>query len=408
MTIKQERELRAQADNGNLEGIRDSIAAGVNPSAADLEGFTPLHYAMNSYPHLPHKEHLATVQLLVESGADIHASSREGQTPLHNAAAAGLSSVVRYLHQGGAEIDTSLSGGDNVLFAIADHLENRPLNYQVTIIRDGRRVTLTDRDEIRAEIGSHPDDEVDEYMEIVQYLIDNGISLDRCAIDSGQTPLFSAAGAGSDGMVQIILAQAGIDLNIRDKWGLAPLHYASRHGHERAVQLLLEAGADPNSAESYGFTPLHEAAENGRLDVARLLVQHGADIDPGLVKSYAPYQLGDTPLHIARAKGETELAEFLEQERHAGDRQILEKIIAALGRIGSELSAEDHMRDYDPWLPISRQEESIRALLSGLSASFRQQHASLVQTMATSPNMLYLDWWGLRDRLNELFDSPGQ
>ena len=91
-----------------------------------------------------------------------------------------------------------------------------------------------------------------------------------------------------------------------------------------------------------------------------------------------------------------------------GDRQILKEIIAALGRIGSELSADDHMRDYNAWPAIGRQEENIRALLLQLSANFRQEHASLVQTMATSPNMLYLDWWGLRDRLNELIDLPRQ
>lgn len=91
-----------------------------------------------------------------------------------------------------------------------------------------------------------------------------------------------------------------------------------------------------------------------------------------------------------------------------GDRRILQEIIAALCRIGSELSAEDHLRDYDAWSAIGRQEDKIRALLPRLSANFRQEHASLVQTLATSPNMLYLDWWGLRDRLNELFDSLGQ
>ena len=60
-------------------------------------------------------------------------------------------------------------------------------------------------------------------------------------------------------------------------------------------------------------------------------------------------------------KGEREL------RGHAGDRPILAEIIAALGRIGSELSAEDHMRDYNPWPPIGRQEETIRALLLQLS-----------------------------------------
>ena len=102
MNISPERELRLLADSGNLEAMGELLASGADSNAADAEGFAPLHYAMTSYPHQPDKEHLAVVRLLVEANADLDARSANGQTPLSDAASAGLLDVVRYLHQQGA------------------------------------------------------------------------------------------------------------------------------------------------------------------------------------------------------------------------------------------------------------------------------------------------------------------
>ncbi len=50
--------------------------------------------------------------------------------------------------------------------------------------------------------------------------------------------------------------KAGADINHRDRFGLAPILYASMFGSANIVQLLLRNGADPNITDPKGWTPL--------------------------------------------------------------------------------------------------------------------------------------------------------
>ena len=59
---------------GNIEAVKQAIAAGADVNAKDDEGLTPLHYAA----YYSHKE---TVELLITEGADLNAKSY-GETPL--------------------------------------------------------------------------------------------------------------------------------------------------------------------------------------------------------------------------------------------------------------------------------------------------------------------------------------
>ena len=76
------------------------------------------------------------------------------------------------------------------------------------------------------------------------------------------------------------LLEKGIDLNqvIDESSGLHPIHWASEHGNQKAVEILLEAGIDINIVdESFmPHTAMERAAQEGHVDLVKFFVYKGA------------------------------------------------------------------------------------------------------------------------------------
>jgi ankyrin repeat protein len=247
---------------------------------------------------------------LVDQGADITFMDG-GWSVLHLAIQKGLSAWVdRAL---GAGIDPSLplpGNGMTPLHIICEAAEGRPLNFTVTVTRDGEQVTLTEPDEIRAAIGSHPDDEYFEKIGIARRLVEAGADIHALTKD-GQSPLNHASARGITEVVELLL-ECGAKVDEQDRFGLTCLHYAVRKGYGAAVSRLLAAGATPDIGDEYGFTPLHEAAERGRTELVGVLLEAGADRTKGTVKAYKAVPAGTTPADFARLKNQAAAAALLE------------------------------------------------------------------------------------------------
>ena len=63
------------ADRGNIEAVKQHIAAGTDVNAKDGGGWTPLHHAAYG----GHKE---IFEILISKGADVNAKLKGGETPL--------------------------------------------------------------------------------------------------------------------------------------------------------------------------------------------------------------------------------------------------------------------------------------------------------------------------------------
>jgi len=95
--------IHKAAWDGNIEAVKQHIAAGVdvsakkkNSSAVLFEASgTPLHYAST-------KE---IVELLIAKGADVNAKSSDGSTPLHDAAYYGRTIIAELLIAKGADVN---------------------------------------------------------------------------------------------------------------------------------------------------------------------------------------------------------------------------------------------------------------------------------------------------------------
>lgn len=70
-----------------------------------------------------------------------------------------------------------------------------------------------------------------------------------------------------------MLADAGSELNPRNKLGQTPMHIAVRFNRMSVLDVLVERGAHINAAASDGSTPLHLATV---LPVAQALLRLGA------------------------------------------------------------------------------------------------------------------------------------
>ncbi|CAH0059078.1 unnamed protein product [Clonostachys solani] len=68
-------------------------------------------------------------------------------------------------------------------------------------------------------------------------------------------------------------------INQPDRYGMAPIHYASMDGDLEILKMLIWAEADVNISDLDGLTPLMFAALNGHVDCIRLLVDHKCNIE---------------------------------------------------------------------------------------------------------------------------------
>ena len=109
------------------------------------------------------------------------------------------------------------------------------------------------------------------------HLIFGSFEMIEIADNHGDRAIHHAAFGDQPGAIQL-LAQAGADLNARNKQRQTPLHIAVSMGHKMAVEILLQSGCHTSLQDVEGNTPLHDAISKKREDIMQLLLQQGADV----------------------------------------------------------------------------------------------------------------------------------
>ncbi|VUZ38868.1 unnamed protein product [Hymenolepis diminuta] len=94
--------------------------------------------------------------------------------------------------------------------------------------------------------------------------------------------------------VKALLAN-GVDINVTNVDGLTVLHQACIDENYDVVQFLLSNNADVNAQDNEGWTPLHACASCAYPELAKLLLEHGANT--GIVS----FEL-ELPLDVAQGK----------------------------------------------------------------------------------------------------------
>ena len=93
-------------------------------------------------------------------------------------------------------------------------------------------------------------------------------------------PLDFAARLSSVDIINLLI-DGGADINLTDKHGWTPLHWAAHVGKTQNVKYLIEHGPRNfvNKQEEGGWTALHLAARTMHAETAKALIEEGADIN---------------------------------------------------------------------------------------------------------------------------------
>lgn len=255
-------------------------------------------------------ELLATLRLLLQRGyrSSLNKKDKEEQalnrTPLLIAALHPWTESLQILLDSGADLNTQYKNGETILSHIAADKGEQDDALLDVVKRMVSRVVNPYQPEPGKKNALHWAASTGK-VEMVRILLDARPAIRdvEATTDRGRTALhYAAAGDCADDTVVDMLLKAGArhDTNSDGNW--TPLHNAAKHGNLKAVQRLLMAGADPNALLSNRVTPLHWAAANGHEEIVKCFLARRD------VERYKRDALGSTPLIWASQNGHKRIA----------------------------------------------------------------------------------------------------
>jgi len=288
--------------NGNSVVVKGLLDAGAKPNLAKQTGETPLMSCTSAGA-------VDAVEALLASGADVNAKELEQeQTALMWAAAGKRPEVIRLLIARGADVEARSKVMPEPPPYVIDMPENETVlgrNYPATV-----RFAAVTGGFTALHFASQQGD-----PESARYLLEAGADVNSPHPEFG-SPLVIAIASGYEDLAMLLLDN-GADPNIRDAWGIAPLHYAVHKG------VLILNNFMPSETDRFGWTRTNMPA------LVQALLDHGADPDARIEHSYAymdnaflgramsdPSQIdpvGATPLLVAAASGDLESMHILEE-----------------------------------------------------------------------------------------------
>ena len=220
---------------GNIEAVKQHLAAGTDVNTKNRMGWTPLHNAAG----VGQKE---TVKLLITRGANVNAKDKDGVTPLDAATGLKQTETASILRKHGGKTKMELEVTEPVA---------EPPTAKAPDISIHDAALVGNIEAVKQHIAASTDVNAKNY--------------------SGGTPLH---GAGTKEVTELLIA-AGADVNAKGLLGMTPLHDATQNGRKEIVKLLIAEGADVNAKDDGGETPLDWAIKRKDTETADLLRKHG-------------------------------------------------------------------------------------------------------------------------------------
>ena len=96
--------LHRAAAAGDIEAVKQHLAAGTDVNVKDEDGWIPLHYATAN-------DQKETVELLIAEGAEVNVKDKYDGTPLHSATANDHKEIAELLIAEGADVNAKVNDG---------------------------------------------------------------------------------------------------------------------------------------------------------------------------------------------------------------------------------------------------------------------------------------------------------
>ncbi|MDE7265694.1 MAG: ankyrin repeat domain-containing protein, partial [Clostridia bacterium] len=261
---------------------------GADSGLCNIFSRAPLHFAAES----GNKEIIA---LIVDAGADVNCTDKNGVTPLMLMAKNGKTdAALAYIKN--PNVDISLKDNDN--HAAIDYATASGLRELVKALSSDSEQAHTDAH------GNTPLHQAcwNGQVEVVRVLLEKSPDLEKLN-DDGESPLILAVERCNLVIVELLL-EKGAKADGARLDGVAPLHLAAQSGEQFIGKALIKAGANKNAKTADGKTPLILAAQGGRNDFTAMLIEAGADLN-------AVDNSRHSAMHYASEAGYTEIVEQL-------------------------------------------------------------------------------------------------
>lgn len=340
--------LHLAMPSGNISNVKKLLELGAELNKTNKDGCTPLWLASKNG-----QAEICT--LLIESGADINISDIKGSTPLPIAFYSLLSQLdvmdMPDEKDGDTDIATNRATKVKYLKII------RRLRELGTVLNDTNCRQLREVYE-KALNNKH--------TEILDLLIESGFSLDF-TFDTGETPLIKAVSDTERKVNEMseILLRYGIELK-----GLPSI--SSKKNTEEIVKILLDAGATPDLENNEGMSAIHYAAQIGNLQIISTLVEKGESLDH--VGAF-----GMTPLVAAVSSGQYVTVQYL-----------------------LKLGVDPNLRTENRQIPIIKAAQKGNAQMIKLLCSYGAQTDVKDQRNMTA--LMYAAWYGYTDAIKALLE----
>ncbi|MDR3692587.1 MAG: ankyrin repeat domain-containing protein [Fimbriimonas sp.] len=293
-----DQKLFAAVRGGNVERVRQLLAAGADPNANEANGWRPLielyeaginqleiakllidkgayvNYCQPDQGWTPLTAEMERrdisiplITFLLSKGADPKAVDSEGNTTMHLAVRAGSIEAIKLLLAKGVGLSA---------------------RTHTPMIRRVRNMAVAD--------GANGGDQLgDREAKLQEEELSHGF--EPGYVYAGKTPAFEVV-VNFHREVAEFLRKSGADFRATDDNGWTILHEAVKQGDLAAVRWLLGIGLDPNAPSNGGFRPLHVAMRVGFFvpDERMVQVLVAAGAKPSLKN-----RSGQTPLELLRS-----------------------------------------------------------------------------------------------------------
>lgn len=301
-----------------LKTIELLIDTGADLEAINNQSKTPLLFWLSNRNHGYRNNKVLireVANLLIDRGADINIRDSSDNTPLLLAMSRNIKDIklAKKLIDRGANINISNSSGDTPL-SLA--IENNYLEFTNFLLNKGANLEFVNRDGetllFKAVAKSR--------RKIVSILIDRGLNV-NIRNNANQTAVFKVFQNKNyeekQPILELLVAK-GAEIDIKDSYNRSLLSYMAgdRNFSSAVIELLLSKGLEVDTVDNQGYTPLSYAANRSNWQIAKILINNGANVDSKVALN------GLTPIFKAVGENNLEIVKLLID--HQADLNIID------------------------------------------------------------------------------------